>query len=270
MINISDCAQRSERRLRKENQDRCLSVISRISPYGSRNVGVYVVCDGISHSNGGEAAKRAIQSLYASVGRIIGELSKADTLSDEAAMEERVILQAGMTQAILDADRLLRKWLNCGCTVSMAIAFDQCVYAANVGDSPIFLLRRNPEGNWKMEELYVNHNEAGEMVRRGEISSEEAVNAPEKNCLLRAVGVGEPLSQEDIPFLWADLEQESILLIGSDGALSALPMSRLEALTDRTESKGMERLCNAIFTEVEATPAATDNFTLIAARILMG
>ena len=261
---------------RQENQDRCFWIASQSRTGGYRDLVVYAVCDGISNANGGKAAEWAVQSLYGSLGEMAGELGRlsgvptgpdAEIGDVLTAQEEEHWLQGCLTRAILTADAFLRTKIECGTTISLAAVFNEHVYTANVGDSPVFLLKWEGRQPAKLEELYTCHNKAGALVREGKMERDEALRSPYKNHLELAVGVGIKLNAENISHRSAALAEHNILLLGSDGALSVFPARRLEEIARGAAAEDMRFLSEAVFEGVKDVEEATDNFTLIASRI---
>ena len=69
-----------------------------------------------------------------------------------------------------------------------------------------------------------------------------------------------------IPFFSAPLDSNSLLLVGSDGALSVLTAARLASLVRGCRS--MQQLTERLYEDVRAA-GGEDNFTLMASRILV-
>jgi serine/threonine protein phosphatase PrpC len=156
-------------RVRSENQDYCAE-FERAD--GSR---LLVVADGMGGHNGGATASRvateAIGEFYAS-----SSLDSPDLLREAVAHANQRVFQRSLEESELRG---------MGTTV-VVILFDKdgLVWAAHVGDSRLYRLNSG-----EIEQLTQDHSVVGEMVRRGLISQAEAQVHPNRNEILRSVGI---------------------------------------------------------------------------------
>lgn len=91
--------------------------------------------------------------------------------------------------------------------VALTIVGDKA-YAANVGDSRLYLLKD------RLTQITVDHSLVQEMIRIGELTKETARIHPDKNIITRAVGAGRDINADFFEFT---LTRDSILLMCSDG-----------------------------------------------------
>lgn len=161
---------------RDENQDCCGY---KETPFGF----LVVVCDGMG---GGPAGANA--SILA-VQSIIQEVDKA-----AQAQTPSVVLQ----KAILSANALLRRTvkehrelMGMGTTCVAALFTTNKVTVAHVGDSRLYQFR-----NGKQLFKTADHSVVGEMVRRGEITEEDARRAENSNVITRSLGISDTLEIE--------------------------------------------------------------------------
>ena len=96
-----------------------------------------------------------------------------------------------------------------GTTLVAVTVVGHYAYVANVGDSRLYL--SDPHD---IVQITRDHSWIAEMVRRGEISKEEARNHPDKNIITRAVGTGPTVR---IDFVDVELEEDTRILMCSDG-----------------------------------------------------
>ena len=96
-----------------------------------------------------------------------------------------------------------------GTTCVAAFVNKSSAYIANVGDSRCYVITE--EG---LCQITTDHNVAALLYEQGKISEDELVNHPQKNMLLRAVGVDKTV-QVDTFIL--DYDDKISLLLCSDG-----------------------------------------------------
>ena len=76
--------------------------------------------------------------------------------------------------------------LESGTTLSVGVVSNNCLYIAHIGDSRVYCIRDN-----KIIRLTQDHSYVAELIKDGIISSDEAVNHPNRNRLTRALGFKE-------------------------------------------------------------------------------
>jgi PPM family protein phosphatase len=95
------------------------------------------------------------------------------------------------------------------CTLSTLLLKNNKFFISHVGDSKIFLIRKN-----KIIQLTKDHNLVGKLVRLGMITEEQARVHPQKNILLKSVGDG-PLLLPD--FYSGTINAGDVFCLMSDG-----------------------------------------------------
>ena len=263
MITIEDSYQYTDRGGRPDNQDACLILTADSFPGTRSTIGIQAVLDGVSSSNGKEASRQGLQAAY---GPLAGLLASAMDLAEADRLTKESYIRQYLSEAVRRADSALRALPgDCASTISIAVVFDDMLYSCNLGDSPVLLVR-HPDTEPEILACYEAHNEAGLQVSRGLMSAEEAAVSPLKNHLLYSLGGAEPWPADRIPFFSAPLDSNSLLLAGSDGALSVLTAARLASLVRGCRS--MQQLTERLYEDVRAA-GGEDNFTLMASRILV-
>jgi serine/threonine protein phosphatase PrpC len=181
---------------RRENQD---YVYASEQPIGNLP-NLFVVADGMGGHNAGDFAScLAVNVLVDSVKKDMSfNPIKVIRHAIETANEE-VCRQA-------DQDPLKA---GMGTTMVVVTVVGYYAYVANVGDSRLYLSDQHA-----LTQITRDHSWIAEMVRRGEISKEEAKNHPDKNIITRAVGAG---TSVDIDFFDVQLEEESKIFMCTDG-----------------------------------------------------
>jgi serine/threonine protein phosphatase PrpC len=133
---------------------------------------IYIVADGVGGASIGERA-----SQYA-----------AEKVLYEYLQHPEIAPGARLKQVISRVNREIYKYahdkgIRMATTMTVAVVFDHSLITANVGDSRIYLIRRN-----QVNQITQDHNLVGEMVRDGVVTEAEALKNKAKNRLTRSIG----------------------------------------------------------------------------------
>lgn len=161
---------------------------------------LFIVADGMGGHKAGEyASKFAVETLV-------------DTVRESEIGEPVAVVKA----ALKKANRLLKSEAQkdiskngMGTTVVAATIIERVLYAANVGDSRLYVINRE-----KIEQITRDHSLVEEMVRLGEMDKAQAKDHPDKNIITRAIGVTSDLT---IDFFEMEIKPGDIILMCSDG-----------------------------------------------------
>lgn len=161
---------------------------------------LFLVADGMGGHAAGDYASRF------TVEKIVEYITKSERKEPVAVIKE----------AVDDANRLLMQEASSdsdkqgmGTTIVAATVVEEKLYAANVGDSRLYVI--NHEG---ITQITRDHSLVEEMVRLGEMNKEEAKDHPDKNIITRAIGVFPEVS---VDFFETGLRTEDTVLMCSDG-----------------------------------------------------
>jgi serine/threonine protein phosphatase PrpC len=133
-----------------------------------------VVCDGMGGHEGGEIASQL------AIDTIVGHCSQDAT--NPTASLARSVEQAN--RVVFEAAQRTEQLRGMGTTCTALLVIGSHAYCAHVGDSRLYLIR--DRDIFLMTE---DHSEVMELVRRGVLSRDEARTHPDKNVILRALGV---------------------------------------------------------------------------------
>lgn len=163
---------------------------------------LYAVADGM----GGQAAGEVASSLL--VEALKDDLSAGGCLGEEELRQ--ALLHAN--DIILGEVRVHPEHRGMGTTATVLHLEEGLAYWAHVGDSRLYLCR---EGS--LRQITRDHSYVEGLVSRGELTQEEARNHPQRNMLLRAVGVEQELQVDTGSF---PLQQGDMLLLATDGLMN--------------------------------------------------
>lgn len=137
---------------------------------------LFLVADGM----GGHAAGEIASSLLVST---VKDFLNGKNDIDEVVLKDSIILS---NKIILNKVKENPNYFGMGTTATMAYINDDKLYYAHVGDSRLYLFRNN-----SLSQITEDHTYVASLLKKGEITAEEALNHPKKNFILRAVGVEE-------------------------------------------------------------------------------
>ena len=122
----------------------------------------------------------------------------------------------------------------------------------NIGDSRGYLF-----SDFSLTQLTRDHSFVNELVRRGEITREEAVRHPKKNIVTRSLGVD---NEAEADFFEVEAHLGDILLLCTDGLTNMVPDDEIEAILSQDD--GLDSKANKLLEEALDT-GGTDNISFI-------
>lgn len=185
--------------IREQNQDDCrFGVISPSCVWA-------VVCDGMGGAQGGNiASATAVEYIKSQVEQLYNEDLTKEELGN--LMAEIVVNANLKVFELASSDSELS---GMGTTCEFVFVKDTTVHIVHIGDSRTYAIRGG-----KIKQLTEDHSVVMEMVKRGEITSEQAQNHPNKNYITRALGVK---PEVHLDYIEANFIYGDILLICTDG-----------------------------------------------------
>ena len=183
-------------KVRAMNQDYIYS-----SPEPVENLpNLFLVADGMGGHRAGDFASRyMVENLvvYLSRHKGNGVISQLKSGID--------VVNRGLYEESMKHEDLL----GMGCTLVAAVAEEDTLYVANVGDSRLYLIHGN-----LIHQVTRDHSYVEEMVARGQmVRGSEAYNS-QKNIITRAMGINASVQTD---FFEVNLEEGDYILMCSDG-----------------------------------------------------
>ena len=226
--------------VRTQNQDDCrFGVISPSCAWA-------VVCDGMGGANGGNiASAKAVEYISQEIETMYSEdLSK----SELSTLMTEIVSQAN--QVIYDMAQEDVELTGMGTTCEFVLVKDTTVHVVHVGDSRTYAIRGG-----KIKQLTEDHSVVQEMVRRGEITSEQAQNHPNKNFITRALGIKPAVHLDYIEtnFIYGD-----VLLVCTDGFSNCVTTGDMVKICHENRGEGL----TDTLVEKAKEGGGTDNITV--------
>ena len=175
-------------------------------PREDSGIKLFVLADGMGGANAGEMAS-------ATAVKTVKDYIKNNFIKIERTKEE---LENLIRRAIVEANKKVLELANAneeykgmGTTLIVVLIYRGRIHIGHVGDSRVYRLRQNV-----FRQITKDHSYVHELIRQGDITQEEAKNHPQRNVLLKAIGVEEKIKPDIITkgFVKGD-----IILVCSDG-----------------------------------------------------
>jgi PPM family protein phosphatase len=187
--------------VREANEDVVAYVLQAANDTTRHRGMLALVADGMGGHAAGEVASRiaadTVMRLYHQLGG-----SPPDMLAACLAEANRLICERSEAEAAC---------AGMGTTCTVLAVRDDAAFLAHIGDSRAYLLR-----DGRLRQISEDHSLVAQLVRDGAITDEEALRSPQRNVIVRALGL-EPsvkplISRKGIP-----LQAGDALVLCSDG-----------------------------------------------------
>ncbi len=188
--------------IRENNEDTCLSSSIEVSWRGiSKRFQIIGVADGAGGHGYGEIASREgmYESFSAICQGILNDqpekeiLSKSISLANQSVLNKKSLMESDMAS-----------------TLTLALLRGNDIFIGHVGDSRAYLIE--PES---IKRLTEDHKLVEEMLKRGEITEEEARTHPMRNIITSALGMPKP--RVDVMAFRDSFNWNKSILVSSDG-----------------------------------------------------
>jgi protein phosphatase len=144
-----------------------------------------------------------------------------------------------------------------GTTVcALGLTDEGSLAVVNVGDSRAYVLR-----DGSLTQLTHDHSVTAELVRRGELSEQEAFDHPHRSVLTRALGVGPEVDPDSAVYPAVDGDR---FLVCTDGLYNELSDDEIAAVMDSTED--VQTTADALV-ELAVSRSGRDNVSAVIAEV---
>ena len=207
-----------------------------------------VVCDGMGGAKAGDVAARLAAEVFSN--EVARNVDKRLTEDELAAVLDGAVTLAN--SAVYEQSCSCKDFNGMGTTLVAALIRDDIAYVVNVGDSRAYFIDEAYIGAITMD-----HSVVEMMVRRGEITREEAKLHPGKNLITRAVGTAESVLCD---LFRQTLKHGDSVLLCSDG-LSNM-MADQEILFEVAHGGARGQACERLLS-LAVSRGAPDNVTVV-------
>ncbi len=162
--------------------------------YSDDHVGLYIVADGMGGHRAGEVASDTVVSSI----KDYMEAFHTSPVAQEASETNMSPAATAVCHSIELANRVVYQlsqdqgsYKGMGSTAAVAYMYDNTFITANVGDSRIYLIRKN-----SIEQLTRDHTLLAEQMRKNPDWDPNTASIPMKHILVRAVGIHETVETD--------------------------------------------------------------------------
>src|SRR3954453_8383860 len=214
---------------------------------------LFVLADGMGGAQAGEVASRTAVEVFSEQGGLP---------DGPGTYEERLAaLVAAANVQVYSQAQSDDQFAGMGTTLTVAYVGEDDLAIAHVGDSRFYVLR-----DGELQQLTDDHSLVGELVRRGQISAEEAEDHPQRSIITRALGIEGDVVVDH--FSWP-VRDGDIFLLCSDGLTGMVPDAKVaqiiagapslnaaaqELIAAANEAGGRDNITVILFRVEEVTP----------------
>jgi len=229
---------------RRKNEDRYA-----MAPH----LGLYVVADGMGgHSAGQVASELAAEAAVGAVRALEG--------AESASLSEKLrCAVAAADREIFTTAQENPEYAGMGTTLVAFLADGERAGLAHVGDSRAYLVRGQ-----RIRQLTDDHSIVGELLRRNEISEDDARGHPHRHVLTRALGVRRSV-EADLAELTPELGD--VFVLCSDGLTNHIEDHEIAKAVASEDD--LQEICDSLI-DLANHRGGEDNITVVLVRCEKG
>jgi len=200
----------------------------------------FIVCDGMGGHENGEVASRSVCESFAA---FLKNVSPNDF--DEAMFDRALDVAYDELDQKDDGGETTKKM---GTTLAFLYFNDDQVWMAHIGDSRIYHLRKNGNGEVRILYKSFDHSLVNELLHAQVITEEEAAHHPKKNIVTRVIQPNMAIRSKAIVHTTQDIQAGDRFFLCSDGILESLTDDLLCAIVagnddDKTMIETIHQRC---------------------------
>jgi serine/threonine protein phosphatase PrpC len=209
----------------------------------------FLVCDGMGGHENGEVASQSVCNSFA----VFLKRVKPEEFNEDVFKRTLAFAYDELDQK--DADNITGRKM--GTTLTFLFLNYKRVFAAHIGDSRIYHLRKNESGEVKIVYKSTDHSLVGELLQAGIITEEEAAVHPKKNVITRAMQPHLDKRCEATIYTTKNVRKGDMFFLCSDGVTESVNDETLCRIV--AEQADGASIINTIKTLCEAN--SKDNFS---------
>lgn len=194
--------------VREKNQDSFLA----LKEYG---IPLFVIADGMGGHKSGEVASsdavKIIKEVFIENKEKLNHKSYIiKTIEDSIKKANKIIYKESLSSP---------EFSGMGTTVSLCYIYENNILIGHVGDSRIYMIEAD-----EITQVTEDHSLVYELVKKGEITLEEAKHHPKKNMITRAVGTS---SDIEVDIIEIEYKDDDKLLLCTDGLFNMVDENKM-------------------------------------------
>lgn len=183
-----------------------------------------LVCDGMGGEKAGDVASVTACQL-------ISKFFARDLQQDMTETSVKSVILSAISAANAKVHSMAKEnpeYKGMGTTLALVVIMDTQMHVVNIGDSRVYLL-----SSGSLTQLTRDHTVVQSLLERGEISTQQAENHPQRHYITRAVGVNGCV---DIDYQLLEFAPDNKILLCSDGFSGYITESTLPPLLEQAIS----------------------------------
>lgn len=217
-----------------------------------KNAMLCVVCDGMGGAKSGNVASTLAVDAFTA--EVLSAYKSGISFEQMGAILLGACKTANFT--VFDQAQQAEEFRGMGTTLVAVLIQGKQAAIVNVGDSRAYRVNRGG-----ISQITTDHSVVELMIRRGEVTQEEARHYPGRNLITRAVGT-EPDVESDLFRL--DLDRGDCVLLCSDGLTNLLDDQ--EILFEVVHGASKQQCCRALL-QIAKNRGAPDNVTCVLVQL---
>ncbi|MEG2053702.1 MAG: Stp1/IreP family PP2C-type Ser/Thr phosphatase [Oscillospiraceae bacterium] len=164
-----------------------------------------LICDGMGGAKGGAIASNTVAQV---VENFFDNSFDVNFTGEQILSFMRTVLDKA-NEIVYKGSLNDKKLSGMGTTAVLVVVKNETVYIAHIGDSRAYLYR-----NKTVTQLTKDHSMVQQLVEKGTITAEQALNHPGKNYITRAIGIAQQMVCE---YNTIKIKKDDILFLCTDG-----------------------------------------------------
>ena len=207
---------------------------------------LFIVADGMGgHKAGDQASRLCVESMERSIRQSV---HKTPVTVFEEAVE-------AANQTVYEAAQEHSEFEGMGTTMVACTLLEDVMYVANIGDSRLYLMRK------ELTQITNDHSLVEELVKQGNLTESEARIHPQKNIITRALGTDRQVNAD---FFEIAVQKGDIILLCSDGLSNMLDDEDMAYIIEHSDP--LEEAGTALV-EGANRNGGDDNITVVLAQV---
>ncbi|WP_130806843.1 Stp1/IreP family PP2C-type Ser/Thr phosphatase [Senegalia massiliensis] len=213
-------------KVRKSNQDSYYINYNNSLP-------VFAVADGMGGHNGGEIASSITVEVIKNNVDIYLNRVMEEKYNIKKFIRKTLELS---NEEIYNTAKKNKEYKGMGTTVTMGAIINDILYIGHIGDSRAYILRGDT-----LKKITEDHSLVAELLKKGSITKEEAINHPQKNIITRALGTDK---NADIDIFSYCLEKNDVILFCTDGLTNMINEYEIKEIINN--SSEIQEVCETL------------------------
>ena len=234
---------------RPNNQD---SILYKTGIIGNRRVGLFIVADGMGGLELGEEMSGLVTICFHRFWDTeINALINPKSIKDDEINKTLEKVIAEINELAISFGR--KHMTKSGTTLSLLLTVDSKYYVKNVGDSRVYLVRKN-----QIIQLTEDQSLVAQLVRNQEISAEDAKYHRDKNILTMCIGVADEVKTNTH---LGKIRDKDVFIVCSDGFYNCTSDDEVMQIINKRQVDTKDKV--ALLRQTIPLGQARDNVSII-------